>query len=84
MIKKYQRAIKLLIVFSKNIGTKLSSEIKSSNISFKNFLKHPSPLSFEFKTIEEGTTLKIIDSLQPKDTCDSDSLSTKRLKMIKN
>ena len=87
MIKKYQRAIKLLtvsMIFSTNIGIKLSSEIKSSNISFKHFLKHPSPLRFEFKTIEEGTTLKIIDSLQPKDTCDSDGLSTKMLKMIKN
>ena len=70
--------------FLTNIGTKLSSEIKSSNLSFKHFLKHLSPLNFEFKTIEEGTTLKFIDSLQPKDMCDSDGLSTKMLEIIKN
>ena len=53
--------------FFTNIGTKLSSEIKSSNISFKHFPKHHSPLNFEFKKIEKGTTLEIIDSLQPTD-----------------
>ena len=70
--------------FFTNIGTKLSSEIEMSNTSFKHYLKNPSLQNFEFQLINEDTTLKIIDRLQPKDTCDADGLSTNILKMIKN
>ena len=70
-------------IFFTNIGTKLASEIPTTNTTFEHYLKHPSENKMVFKEINEETTNRIIHDLKSKSSCGKDGLSVKLLKHIK-
>ncbi len=65
-------------------GFNLSENIKMPrNETFRNYLKHKYCNNFQFKNINEGIVLSIIDKLEPKTSCGFDGISSKLVKSIK-
>ena len=68
-----------------NIGPQLAESIQiPPNLSYKEFLRHPTNNVFKFKEINVEKVIKTIDSLKPKTSYSTDRISNKLLKFLKN
>ncbi len=64
-------------IFFANIGLNISAKIiKPINKSFQGYLTDTHTNNFQFKNINEETTLSIIDKLAPKISCGLDGISS--------
>ena len=68
--------------FFAGIGTKLASDIGTSDINFESFLADMNPVSFKFSRISEIDILDLCKQLKPKISCGADFISTKLLQQI--
>ena len=72
------------IPFFSNIGLKLAREMESTaNVTYEKFLTNPCLNKLSLLSIDEETTIKIIDGLKAKNSEGVDGLSVKLLKAIK-
>ena len=67
-----------------NIGQKLASTISTPQNAYKQYLPHMNTPAFNFHTITEHDTIKLIDSLSSKYSSTSDKINTLLLKSLKH
>jgi len=65
------------------VGKKLAETCNNPTIPFDTFLTTPSQINFEFSQVDQEGVEKVIDSLQSKNSCAADGISSKLLKHLK-
>jgi hypothetical protein len=70
--------------FFGSVGTKISNSVNKTSKKPEDFLgNNPPPPPIELGTISQAEFINIINSLEPKNSCDIDGISNKLLKFLK-